>query len=173
LPFYLDQIQELQNYTQAQFKIVYLYENMNSLKEIDNKILLEIVRLRLFDDIVRFNETFNEEVTYNDRFTLKFPYCAKYIQCMYLVAHLCQLIGASGEVIFDAHQPSVPPDFILEESQEQIVDLSLLKTIPKWASTNKSALLDIVLELIGLFKVNSNCIGDSNLYLGTPTQASS
>jgi len=87
---------------------------------------------------IKFKIVYNDSnEPYSDRFTLKIPYCGKFLQ---------------WEVIFDGKQPNVPPDFVLEEGQEHFVNMANINSIPKWNPTNKHALLDIVLDIIELYK---------------------
>jgi BRCA1-A complex subunit BRE len=72
-----------------------------------------------------------------DRSTLKIPYCSRYLQ---------------WEVIFNAKNTNVPPDFIFEEGEEFFAAVDKIIAMKKWTANNPRALLTIVLELLELYK---------------------
>ena len=86
----------------------------------------------------------------NDRFHISLPYCGDSIKC---------------QVILNADQPDVPPDFIFEEgflSSDTFTAEDLQKNVPsllKWNPQRKTSLKAILFEFITWHKANElNCL---------------
>jgi len=72
-----------------------------------------------------------------DRFQIRVPYCTNWI---------------NWEVIYNLSQPSVAPDFILQENEETWIPIEKLESLKKWKPENADALYEIIAEMITYYK---------------------
>lgn len=72
-----------------------------------------------------------------DRFQIRVPYCTNFL---------------SWDVIYNLSQPSVVPDFILQENEETWIPIENLESLKKWKPENVDSLLDVINEMLNCYK---------------------
>jgi hypothetical protein len=100
---------------------------------------------------IRFNNKNGEP---EDRCSIVFPFVGNIMQCMHFHHQIHQFErNVVGEVIMNESDPTVPPDFILGEGDEHLIPYDSLTKLSEWNANDPNALLNIVLELLQLYKV--------------------